>query len=54
MTTIANPDDPDTTGKTVPPYDGRQGSAEVDDPALTGRGQHASHASHAYDQPDKS
>jgi len=35
MTTISNPDDPDTEGKTVPPYDGRQESAEVGSPEET-------------------
>jgi hypothetical protein len=29
------PDDIDTEGKTVPPYEGRRKSAEVDDPAKT-------------------
>lgn len=32
MTTIPNPDDPDTEGKTVPPYDGRKNSADVGGP----------------------
>lgn len=32
MTTIPNPDDPDTEGKTVPPYDGRKESADVGGP----------------------
>ncbi len=35
MTTIPNPDDPDTEGKTVPPYDGRKKSAEVGGPEET-------------------
>ncbi|MBA2559694.1 MAG: hypothetical protein H0V07_07355 [Propionibacteriales bacterium] len=35
MTTIPNPDDPDTEGKTIPPYDGRQGSGEVGGPEET-------------------
>ena len=30
MTTSPNADDPDTEGKTVPPYDGRRESADVD------------------------
>ncbi len=30
MTSSPNPDDPDTGGKTVPPYDDRQKSADVD------------------------
>ncbi|MEJ7832921.1 MAG: hypothetical protein WKF79_08415 [Nocardioides sp.] len=30
MTTSPNPDDPDTEGKTVPPYDGRRETADVD------------------------
>lgn len=30
MTTSPNADNPDTEGKTVPPYDGRQESADVD------------------------
>lgn len=29
MTTIPNPDDPDTGNSAVPPYDGRKDSAEV-------------------------
>lgn len=32
MTTIPNPDDPDAEGKTLPPYDGRKGSADVGGP----------------------
>lgn len=32
MTTSPNADDPDTEGKTVPPYDGRQESADIDGP----------------------
>ena len=28
MTTIPDPDDPDTEGKTVPPYDDRKETAE--------------------------
>lgn len=35
MTTIPNPDDPDTEGTTVPPYDGRQESGEVGGPEET-------------------
>ena len=35
MTTIPNPDDPDTEGKAVPPYDGRQKSGEVGGPEET-------------------
>lgn len=35
MTTIPNPDDPDTEGKTVPPYDGRKDSGEVGGPEET-------------------
>ena len=35
MTTVPNPDDPDTEGKTVPPYDGRKESAEVGNPEET-------------------
>ena len=35
MTTIPNPDDPDTEGKTIPPYDGRQESGEVGGPEET-------------------
>lgn len=37
MTTIPNPDDPDTEGKTVPPYDGGKESAEVGGPEETTR-----------------
>jgi hypothetical protein len=70
MTTSPNADDPDTEGKTVPPYDGRrekaglddadastkggartggatgpvENVADVDDPAQTERGEHASPA----------
>lgn len=32
MTTSPNPDDPDTEGTTIPPYDGRRESADVDGP----------------------
>ncbi len=32
MTTSPNADDPDTDGKTVPPYDGRREGADVDGP----------------------
>ncbi|CAN5256340.1 hypothetical protein BH18ACT9_BH18ACT9_01890 [soil metagenome] len=32
MTTSPNPDDPDTEGKTVPPYDGRREAADIDGP----------------------
>src|SRR3954454_16863570 len=32
MTTIPNPDDPDTEGKTVPPYGDRKDSADVGGP----------------------
>ncbi|HXH77577.1 hypothetical protein [Nocardioides sp.] len=35
MTTIPDPDDPDTEGKTVPPYDDRQESADVGGPEET-------------------
>lgn len=31
MTSSPHPDDPDTEGKTLPPYDGRKESAEVKD-----------------------
>jgi len=31
-TSSPHPDDPDTTGSTVPPYDGRQEVSEVDGP----------------------
>ncbi len=30
MTTSPNPDDPDTEGRTLPPYEGRRESADVD------------------------
>ena len=30
MTTSPNPDDPDTDGRTLPPYEGRRESADVD------------------------
>ena len=30
MTSSPNPDSPDTEGKTLPPYDGRQEAADVD------------------------
>jgi hypothetical protein len=30
MTTSPNPDDPDTEGKAVPPYEGRRESADID------------------------
>ena len=30
MTTSPNPDDPDTEGSTLPPYEGRRESADVD------------------------
>lgn len=32
MTTSPNPDNPDTEGTTIPPYDGRRESADVDGP----------------------
>lgn len=32
MTTSPNADDPDTEGKTVPPYEGRRETADVDGP----------------------
>lgn len=32
MTTISNPDDPDTEGSAVPPYEGRRDSADVGGP----------------------
>ncbi len=32
MTTSPNPDDPDTEGSTLPPYDGRRETADVDGP----------------------
>jgi len=32
MTTSPNPDDPDTEGSTLPPYEGRRESADVDGP----------------------
>jgi hypothetical protein len=32
MTTSPNADDPDTRGKTVPPYEGRREAADVDGP----------------------
>jgi hypothetical protein len=32
MTTSPNPDDPDTDGRTVPPYEGRRETADVDGP----------------------
>lgn len=35
MTTSPNPDDPDTEGKTVPPYDGRKEFAKVGGPEET-------------------
>lgn len=35
MTTIPNPDDPDTEGRAVPPYDDRKESAEVGGPEET-------------------
>ena len=35
MTTSPNPDDPDTEGKTVPPYDGRRETADIDGPEKT-------------------
>ncbi len=31
MTTIPDPDNPDTENTTVPPYDGRRESADIDD-----------------------
>lgn len=37
MTTSPNPDDPDTEGKTVPPYDGRRETADVDGPETSVR-----------------
>jgi hypothetical protein len=32
MTTSPHPDEPDTEGKTLPPYDGRRESADIDGP----------------------
>lgn len=32
MTTISNPDDPDTEGRAIPPYDGRKESADISGP----------------------
>lgn len=32
MTTSPNPDDPDTEGRTLPPYEGRRETANVDGP----------------------
>lgn len=32
MTSSPHPDDPDTEGRTLPPYDGRQKSADIDGP----------------------
>lgn len=37
MTTSPNADDPDTEGKTVPPYEGRTESAPVDGPEKSTR-----------------
>ncbi|MEO6020357.1 MAG: hypothetical protein ABIP45_08935 [Knoellia sp.] len=59
MTTIPNPDDPDTEGKTVPPYDGRKDSGEVGGPEETtqdgthtgGAGRPAESDTHEVDDP---
>jgi hypothetical protein len=37
MTTSPHPDEPDTEGKTLPPYDGRRESADIDAPEASSK-----------------